>query len=375
MLSSLSNTGSVDRQGVSIGGSQAQFEVMAARLDKLEKENASLKEKVGKMEVKFQSEPKKFNAPSMMALVQQLQMRMASVEIKDLEQITVGGHAFGGVQDCVVFLETKMVFTGGFFGHDVVSMMNPVGNESKSSAHDDILVRDKLAIKGGFDNISAANLYTSMQKPLPRPFSGPGQHPLPALSTFDKWDKQDGIHGIRYTIDLGVEQEVNQSIGWIRSELMLHPEAMMVFTTLVYAAQSHWNKIATFLTELRQICKQQSDDDDQAWVYLCEVVKGLFTELHRIQSAGAARKNLGKLTVEDAGRMMWSVLRCHRLMDDFISHKFLGHPKLSGYSLSHLFRHRLTPKNLEPIKGQVEQLKRELAAVNVKLTKKKDKGT
>ncbi|CAJ1957007.1 unnamed protein product [Cylindrotheca closterium] len=47
MLSSLSNTGSVDPRGVLIGGSQAQFEVMAARLDKLERENASLKEKGG----------------------------------------------------------------------------------------------------------------------------------------------------------------------------------------------------------------------------------------------------------------------------------------------------------------------------------------
>ncbi|CAJ1960072.1 unnamed protein product [Cylindrotheca closterium] len=182
------------------------------------------------------------------------------------------------------------------------------------------------------------------------------------------------MRGLRYEITRGVDHEVNQTTEWIRAQLKHHPEAVLVFTILVLDSKQHWMAISSFLTNQRGICMQQSDDEAEAWVYPCEVIKGVFMELHRVRSVGAMRSKLGRLTLDDAARMMWAVLRCHQLMNSFIDLKFTRHPKLSGYSLSHLFRHRLTPKNLDSMKAQLSQFQREMTTFNAKLAKKEDRG-
>jgi hypothetical protein len=51
----------------------------------------------------------------------------------------------------------------------------------------------------------------------------------------------------------------------------------------------------------------------------------------------ARRSNTRKLTIHDAARMFWGVLRTHTLLEDFVYHDFQGHPKLATYSIEHLF--------------------------------------
>ena len=96
-------------------------------------------------------------------------------------------------------------------------------------------------------------------------------------------------------------------------------------------------------------------------------------ELYKIRSVGAHRSSLKKVTLDDASRMMWGVLKFHQLMNELVSHKFVGHPLLSGYSLNHLFRNRLTPRSLDPVKGKIEVLQREGSTFQANLNKKKDK--
>lgn len=118
---------------------------------------------------------------------------------------------------------------------------------------------------------------------------------------------------------------------------------------------------------------QQSGDQEESWKYPCEVIKGLLLELHKVRGVGALRSTLRQVSIDDAARMMWGVLKCHQLMRELIGHKFMGHPLLSGYSWNHLFRHRLTPKSLGPITRKIEVLQREVSTFNTKLSKKKDK--
>ncbi|CAJ1966199.1 unnamed protein product [Cylindrotheca closterium] len=266
-----------------------------ARLKRLEMANASLREEVARLTADAAPQPELSPAPSS-AMLQQLKERVSHLEQKDNKKVNVAGFSFGGVADCRHFLNTKMVFdseSSGLFGTDVVSIVDGVSTEGGESLPTDVLRRDEYATKAGFDNIMAAKLYSSIQRPIPIPLAGKGNHPSPAISTFAKWDKQDGMRGLRYEITRGVDHKVNQTTEWIRAQLKHHPEAVLVFTTLVLDSNQHWVAISTFLTNQRGICMQQSDDEAEAWVYPCEVIKGVFMELHHVLSVGAMRSKLG----------------------------------------------------------------------------------
>jgi len=189
-----------------------------------------------------------------------------------------------------------------------------------------------------------------------------------------QFDQKDGENGIRYEITRGVENEVSQTTSWLDSQFGAHQEARMIFTLLIHAAKNHWLQVADFLSNRYAVCLEQSDDALEAWAYPREVVAGLFRELHMVRVNGATRTSLKELTIRDAARMMWSVLRCHKLMDEFVVNKFVGHPRLSGYSLSYLFRHRLTTKHLktfstkvEDVKGKLEKSQRDLNQLSTRV--------
>ena len=356
LLSSISHTGTADRRGFTIDGSQTQLNVALARLDRLERENASLRQEIGELK------SRNVIGPLLdVDMIPRLLERIVSLELKDNAQIVVSGLAFGGVQDCKHFLTTQMCFDPAtvFLGHDMVSLINNILKEGKSSGMSEVLTQDHNAIKGGFGNISVAALYASMQHAIPGPLAGSGGHPLPRINTFEKWDQHNGDTGIRYEIQRGVEHEVNQTLGWINSQLSTHPKAHILFSGLLREAQTQWQTVATFITDQRGVCMQQCGDQEESWKYPCEVIKELLLELFKVRGVGALRSNLKLVPIDDAARMMWGVLRCHQLMREFISHKFMGHPLLSGYSLNHLFRHRLTPKNLNPLTAKVEVIQRE----------------
>ena len=74
--------------------------------------------------------------------------------------------------------------------------------------------------------------------------------------------------------------------------------------------------------------------------------------------------NVKKFSVEDAGRLLWGELRTHQLMEEFLYHKFMGHPKLAAYSIQHLFRNRLLPNSLDPVKKRVAKVEGDLSGVS-----------
>lgn len=100
-LSLVSHTGTLGTNGIEIGGSQAQLEGILARLDQLEIENAHLRQTVGELSSKkaTRAESTADIAPELEA-IPRLQLRIANLELKDQDQISVAGFVFGGVQDC-----------------------------------------------------------------------------------------------------------------------------------------------------------------------------------------------------------------------------------------------------------------------------------
>jgi hypothetical protein len=60
-------------------------------------------------------------------------------------------------------------------------------------------------------------------------------------------------------------------------------------------------------------------------------------------------------------------------MGEFIKLKFLGHPKLSPYSVNHLFRHRVSVKAVELVTTKVGKVENEVRGVVALQNKMKTK--
>jgi hypothetical protein len=245
----------------------------------------------------------------------------------------------------------------GAFGYDMVLLLHQALVDPSTIAP--ISFQDYNAKKGGFPNMGSAFIYILMQQLLPAPFGGAGvlgekeASPLPALQTFEKWDKRDGQGGLKNVLYVANKQMVELLQGVLHRELKGFTRADLVFLRMIVSREEHFRKVANLLTDTWNVCYHQNGDAFTSWEYPCKVVRGVFDECMQVQGVGAERSFIDKFTLKDAGRMLWAALKCHKLMDDFVVADFQGHPTLVGYSIQYLFKHWLTPKDMEQLPGEL----------------------
>lgn len=296
---------------------------------------------------------------------EQITNRLTSLEEYKGPGIVVAGIGFGGPMDCEKFLRTQLCWDDSkpFFCNDWISLVHSVPKEDGQVSLEALMARDHHATKGGFSNLSAAKAYASAQQSVPGILAGTADHPLPGCKTFDHFDNQDGLKGVRYEVTRGVDNRSNALMSLMQRDLRAHPIGLSVFTYLVLNGQIHWKTYAAMLSDLRNISYQQCHDSTEAWLYACEVGRGVFDECYKLRNVGSERSNMKEFTVQDGARLMWGMIQTHQLMEEFVKHKFLGHPKLSSYSINHLFRNRVTPHGLATVKGDVSKLTSRVSTV------------
>jgi hypothetical protein len=79
---------------------------------------------------------------------------------------------------------------------------------------------------------------------------------------------------------------VNAAMG---RDLVNHPLAMMLFGSLVMLASLQWHQFAMFISERCMTSLHQIEDPKEAWLFTAEIVKGVFSELHKIRVMAADR--------------------------------------------------------------------------------------
>jgi hypothetical protein len=127
-----------------------------------------------------------------------------------------------------------------------------------------------------------------------------------------------------------------------------------------------------FISERHATSLHQIEDPKEAWLFTAEIVKGVFTELHKIRVIAADRTSATHNN-KDAARSLWVVLQTQRLMADFITLKFVGHPKLSPCSVNHLFHHGAPLKMVETVASRAAKVENDVRSIAVLQNKMKAK--
>jgi hypothetical protein len=162
---------------------------------------------------------------------------------------------------------------------------------------------------------------------------------------------------------------INAAMG---RDLVNHPLAMMLFGSLVMLASLQWHQFAMFISERCMTSLHQIEDPKEAWLFTAEIVKGVFSELHKIRVMAADRTSATH-NPKDASRSLWVALQTQRLMGEFIALKFVGHPKLSPCSINHLFWHRVPLKMVETVLSKVTKIENDVRSITALQGKMKAK--
>ena len=349
-------------------GSTAQLDSILARLAQAERENARLSSEL----LTLQASPlgqggvgvQQQAAPSPTA---HLELRLAALESAgDLESVTVGLQTFATVQDCETFLYGSVPHSVlDTYAYDMVSLIYRVGRESAAST---AVQREHSAMKAGFLTSGQATLFASFQQALPGPFgvssgtSNATAWPIPALKDHGTWDRQDGLTGMKSEVSAGMLTAQTAIKAAMARDLMNHPLALIVFDVLITTGLLQWMQFATFISERYMTSLHQIEDPKEAWLFSSEIIKGVFSELHKIRAVAADRTSANH-NHKDAARSMWVALQTQRLMGEFITLKFTGHPKLSPYSINHLFRHRVSVKMVEAVSAKITKTENDVRGV------------
>ena len=138
---------------------------------------------------------------------------------------------------------------------------------------------------------------------MPAPLAGTSnsntaKYPLPALKKFDDWDRQDGQTGIRNTVTKAVDMKAQGALKMMKAELTEHYRALNVFSEMTRDAQYQWRMISQRITNSRNICLAQNDDEDEAFLYPCGVIRGMLNECHKLRNVGAGVRLFGPLKIQ-----------------------------------------------------------------------------
>jgi hypothetical protein len=294
----------------------------------------------------------------------------------DLETVVIGPQTFKNIQDCETFLCASVPpAVLDTCAYDVVSLIHRIGRESSASG---AVAREHTASKAGFQTSGSATLFASFQQALPGPFGASAAtansslNPIPALKDYATWDRQDGMTGLKTDVSNGIMTAVTAISAAMGRDLVNHPLAMMLFGSLVTSGSLQWHQFAMFISERYQTSLHQIEDPKEAWLFTAEIIKGVFTELHKIRVIAADRTSATH-NVKDAARSLWVALQTQRLMKEFITLKFVGHPKLSPCSINHLFRHRVPLKMVETVAAKVAKVENEVRSLTAHQNKMKNK--
>jgi hypothetical protein len=229
------------------------------------------------------------------AKVDGLLARLSLLEVQDGDAIRIGTYTFTHVVDCEAFLSAKVPSNVlSAYCYDMVSLVHRVSKNGDTVSTEKILQRDYTAHKGGFTHVRSAYIYLSMQQALPAPLAGSAVHPPPGVKVFNEWDGEDGVTGKQADVTGSIPNTLQALLSMLIREFRGHPDALAVFQMMILQGQIHWQSYANFLSNTRNKGKKE------AWLYPCEVGKGVFEEALIVHTVGLERSSTEKHTLQDA---------------------------------------------------------------------------
>jgi hypothetical protein len=97
-------------------------------------------------------------------------------------------------------------------------------------------------------------------------------------------------------------------------------------------------------------------DPKQAWLCACDLVKTIFTEIHKCRYVNL-RDDQKASSPTYCGQVLWGILQGHRRTEIFITHQFKNDPALMACLTQHQFKQSVSAKDISDLATEIKVVK------------------
>jgi hypothetical protein len=361
-LSTLEASASRRRPTLGISGERMSVEMasdlrhMMSRIDSLE---ARLSTPGGEPEEQVPSSSALDElSRTVLLLRQELSAQRVATDILERREthrsVTVVGMPFRDLQDCVAFAVSSvpLQFYGYFF--DMMSLFSRFAELNRDTANS-LAVQHAVA-KASYGSEDAALISLSFGIVIPVVF---GKHssvlqPLPSIVKFEDWA---GVGGKREQLEIALELQLSSLTSSIELQFGQNTctKAHSLARGLLTAAARHVSSLITFLDRQYEAMTSMCKDEKQAWLCACDLVKTVFTEVHKARYV--ALRDDQKNSPVYCGQVLWGILQGYRRTEIFMSNQFKNDPALMACLTQHQFKQSVSAKDIATLTADVKAVK------------------
>ena len=260
---------------------------------------------------------------------------------------------------------------------DPVTLLHSIGAET--STHRDTLSEMKAQrdVKIGTD--LDARVITSFRTNLPAILYGGSTTTdsagdfvtlISRLKTYEQWHNPDGVSGVAQWIVQGMN-EIQSRVGFLASQLTTDPGILRLSNGLCNDSVNFVQWFISFIDSTHAEYTLASFlSNEQVWELCVAYIEIIFKDMRR------KRCLIQDASEQDTSILLWGILKCHEVADEYMKHEFRRHPSLNATLVQKILRcspvtgdsHRLN--SLESAKqsldGKVSGLKLRMQAVEAK---------
>jgi hypothetical protein len=201
----------------------------------------------------------------------------------------------------------------------------------------------KTADGAGFLSLAEARILASFKNGLPTIFSGgkpsTSGSPLPKLDKSTKWeDPKRFDSGLRHSLSKFMGTKLDRIIDPLISELS-SPEARDLARTMLHRSTRFWTLFIEHLSKTQtDLTLRVNLKVEDAWNFATNEAKRILEDCNDPRfSAHDAGASLKTRHAQVATTVIYALLKCHMVMNDFVEANFKDHPSVASERVKLLF--------------------------------------
>lgn len=230
-------------------------------------------------------------------------------------------------------------------------IMNPSKSEMNSES--------MAAAKQGLDVVELSGLQ-SFAVLLPVPFDKSGEpvgsslHALPSCPTYNRFAEPLS----------GLEARVTENL-LIESGNIRNADARAVWEAMLNSSNRHWTSLAALFNAQQRINTNTYGMTPAAsWDLVSKACCQVFRSLRVLPSRAQDMVGSSFTPKERFVWAFWTCLTAHRLLDEFVSVGWTGHPSMSGITGEYMLRNRVHPADLKRVADKQTTTQTQLTALD-----------
>ena len=281
------------------------------------------------------------------------------------EAVDFGGHRMSSIEDCRAFLKRTKMDVGCFT--DLLSSLVSMGASTQTGKEK---ADERHSAKRVQTSIRYNNLLASMGASRPEKlYAKSGKGDLVAVSDgfgaiphYNDWHGT-GMDGVKASLC----KDLDTYLAGLRGALQVsHGEGPELARALNLQVLNQWGSMMSFFEQHQhKLVNVAKFSTGSAWKLIGRYGIAVFEAMRPYRATAAQLEH--PETLEDQSALLWAVLQCHRIMQDFIAVGFEGHPAIVREMSLFMLTERVDPVQFKSLVEKNIVIEKQNASLEKKL--------